>query len=65
MAATEKASTSLKAESGEAERVAESVEFGSVYFNPLPVPTTLWVVGPRRVLVTAASRSCALVSKLR
>ena len=33
--------------------------------NPLPLPTTLWVVGARRVLVTAASRSCALASKLR
>ena len=37
----------------------------AIYLNPLPAPVTLRVTGARRVLVTAASRSCALASKLR
>ena len=37
----------------------------TLHLNPLPAPVTLRVTGARRVLVTAASRSCALASKLR
>ena len=41
------------------------LKFARQFINPLPWSVTLWVTEARRVLVTAASRSCALASKLR